>query len=66
MLSIYSLIYEILAVGYISDRSKARLKGLVADDLTPETDELLLLLRQAIAFGHVKCQSSAAWLSKLK
>jgi hypothetical protein len=56
MMSIYSLIYQVLAAGYLSTATEAQIFQMLAENCTPESEKLLLLFKHAIAFGHVTRQ----------
>jgi hypothetical protein len=55
-MSIYSLIYQVLAAGYLSTATEAQIFQMLAENCTPESEKLLLLFKHAIAFGHVTRQ----------
>jgi hypothetical protein len=53
----YRLVHEALELGYLSIEAEKQLQQLCCVQLGLEDDLDILLLRQAIAFGHVKRQA---------
>jgi hypothetical protein len=58
MSATYLLVQKTLELGYLSLEAETQLKALVSDSKHFDDADVLMVLKQAIAFGHVKRQAS--------
>lgn len=56
MSAIYVLVHRVLEAGYLSLEVEGHLKKLMTHGCDDEDTEVLMLLRHAVLFGHVKRQ----------
>lgn len=57
MSSIYVLVHSIFKDGYLSTESEKALRTLMVQDHNESDVEVLMTLRHAVLFGHVKRQT---------
>jgi hypothetical protein len=57
MSAIYVLVHNIFQAGYLSMESETTLKHLMIQGCDEEDAEVLMTLRHAVLFGHVKRQA---------
>jgi hypothetical protein len=57
MSAIYGLVQKTLEMGYLSVETEQQLQSIVGVGCSIDDSELLMMLKQAIAFGHVKRQA---------
>jgi hypothetical protein len=56
MSAIYMLVHRVFEVGYLSLEAEGHLKRLMTHGCDEEDTEVLMMLRHAVLFGHVKRQ----------
>ena len=57
MSSIYILVHNIFKAGYLSTEAEKTLKTLMVQDYNEADVEVVMTLRHAVLFGHVKRQT---------
>jgi hypothetical protein len=57
MSAIYLLVCKVLAAGYLSLEAENQLRKLLRKGCTGDDMDALLMLKQAVVFGHVKRQA---------
>lgn len=56
MSAIYVLVHRVFEAGYLSLEAESHLKKLMTHGCNDEDTEVLMMLRHAVLFGHVKRQ----------
>ena len=64
MSAIYLLVHRVFEAGYLSLEAESSLKNLITQSCNDEDTEILMMLRHAVLFGHVKRQRGAHRQSK--
>ncbi|MGI0492748.1 MAG: hypothetical protein B0A82_09845 [Alkalinema sp. CACIAM 70d] len=57
MSAIYLLVHRVLEMGYLSKEHEGQLRNLVGQGCNGDDLEAVVMLKQALVFGHVKRQA---------